>query len=87
GLPGGMMGSYQALSSNMGDNITLRILMLVMLAGAGSMNGIILTGLLMAFLDAFFPVILSGSLATAVTLCVVIVILLIRPKGFFGHEV
>ena len=85
-IAGGLMGSYQSLSSSMGDTITLRILMLVMMAGAGSMNGIIVTGLIMGFLDAFFPVLLSGSMATTVTLFVVIVILLIRPKGFFGHE-
>lgn len=85
-IAGGLMGSYQSLTSGMGDTITLRILMLVMMAGAGSMNGIIVTGLIMGFLDAFFPVVLSGTLATTVTLAVVIVILLIKPQGFFGHE-
>ena len=43
-VAGAMMGAYQQVSSNMGDNINVRILMLVMLAGAGSMNGILITG-------------------------------------------
>ena len=85
-VAGGLMGSYQSLTSTMGDAITLRILMLVMMSGAGSMNGIIVTGLIMGFLDAFFPVVLSGTLATTVIILIVIIILLIRPKGFFGHE-
>ena len=85
-IAGGMMGSYQGLTVGMGDSITLRILMLVMLAGAGSMNGIILTGIIMAFLDSLLPVIFNGTLATTVTILVVIVLLLIRPKGFFGHD-
>ena len=86
-IAGGLMGAYQGLSTGMGDNINLRILMLVLLAGAGSMNGIIITGLIMAFLDSFFPVFVQGTMSSALALLVVIVLLLIRPKGFFGHEV
>lgn len=86
-IAGGLMGAYQGLSTGMGDTINLRILMLVLLAGAGSMNGIIITGLIMAFLDSFFPVIVQGTMASALALLVVIILLLIKPKGFFGHEV
>ena len=45
-----------------------------------------LTGIIMAFLDSLLPAIFNGSLATTVTILVVIVLLLIRPKGFFGHD-
>lgn len=86
-IAGGLMGAYQGLSTGMGDTINLRILMLVLLSGAGSMNGIIITGLIMGFLDSFFPVIVQGTMASALALLVVIILLLIRPKGFFGHEV
>ena len=85
-IAGGLMGAYQGLSSTMGDTMNLRILMLVMLAGAGSMNGIIITGLVMGFLDSFFPVLIQGNGASAVAIAIVVVLLLIRPKGFFGHE-
>ena len=83
---GGLMGAYQGLSSTMGDTMNLRILMLVMLAGAGSMNGIIITGLVMGFLDSFFPVLIQGNAASAAAIAIVVVLLLIKPKGFFGHE-
>ena len=85
-IAGCLMGSYQGLSSTMGDTMNLRILMLVMLAGAGSMNGIIVTGLVMGFLDSLFPVIIQGNGASAVAIAIVVILLLIRPKGFFGHE-
>lgn len=85
-LAGGLMASYGGLSVTMGDTINLRILMLVMLAGAGSMNGIVITGLVMAFLDALLPVLFQGTFSSALALFVVIVLLLIKPKGFFGHE-
>ena len=85
-VSGSLMGAYQKMSPYMGDNMNLRILMLVMLAGAGSTNGVIITGLVMGLLDSFFPVLLSSYTADAVVAGFVVVLLLIRPKGFFGHE-
>lgn len=85
-VAGSMMGAYQQVSSNMGDNINVRILMLVMLAGAGSMNGILITGLLMAILDSVCPIIWDSYTASSIACSAVVVLLLIKPKGFFGHD-
>jgi branched-chain amino acid transport system permease protein len=85
-VSGCLMGAYQQMSPYMGDNMQTRILMFVMLAGAGSMNGIIITGTIMAFLDSFFPVIYQSYVASAVSVGIIVILLLIRPKGFFGHE-
>jgi len=85
-VAGGLMGAYQGLSPVMGDTMNLRILMLVMLAGAGSMNGILITGIVMGFLDSIFPVLIQGNAASAAAIAIVVILLLVRPKGFFGHE-
>jgi branched-chain amino acid transport system permease protein len=85
-ISGSLMGAYQKLSPYMGDNMNLRILMLVMLAGAGSTNGIIITGVVMGLLDSFFPVVFDSYIADAAVAAIVVVLLLIKPKGFFGHE-
>jgi branched-chain amino acid transport system permease protein len=85
-VSGSMMGAYQQLSPYMGDNMNIRILMLVMLAGAGSMNGILATGVIMALLDSICPVLFQSYTASALSCSAVVVLLLIRPKGFFGHE-
>lgn len=85
-VSGCLTGAYQQMSPYMGDNMQTRILMLVMLAGAGSMNGIIITGTIMALLDSVFPVFFQSYVASALSVCLIIVLLLIRPKGFFGHE-
>lgn len=85
-VAGSMMGAYQQVSSSMGDNINVRILMLVMLAGAGSMNGILITGVIMAILDSVCPIIWDSYTASAIACSAVVVLLLIKPKGFFGHE-
>lgn len=86
-VAGSMMGAYQQVSANMGDNINVRILMLVMLAGAGSMNGILITGTLMAILDSVCPIIWDSYTASSIACSAVVVLLLIKPKGFFGHDV
>lgn len=85
-IAGCFMGAYQGLSSNMGDTMNLRILMLVMLAGAGSMNGIIITGTVMGLLDTVCPLLFQGNAGSAVPIAIVVILLLIKPKGFFGHE-
>ena len=85
-VAGSMMGAYQQVSSTMGDNINVRILMLVMLAGAGSMNGILITGALMAILDSVCPVIWDSYTASSIACSAVVVLLLFKPKGFFGHD-
>ena len=60
--------------------------MLVMLAGAGSMNGIIITGAVMGFLDTICPLYFQGNAGSAIPIAIVVILLLIKPKGFFGHE-
>lgn len=85
-VSGSLMGAYQKLSPYMGDNMMLRILMVVMLAGAGSTNGLIITGLIMGLLDSFVPVVTTGAISDAIVVIVVVILLLIRPQGFFGHE-
>ena len=85
-VAGSMMGAYRSLSPTMGDTVMLRILMLVMLSGAGSMNGVIITGLIMGFLDSWLPFFFQGYGADAVASVIIVVLLLIKPKGFFGHE-
>lgn len=85
-VAGSMMGAYQQVSANMGDNINVRILMLVMLAGAGSMNGILITGTLMAILDSVCPIIWDSYTASSIACSAVVILLLFKPKGFFGHD-
>jgi branched-chain amino acid transport system permease protein len=85
-VSGSLMGAYQQMSPFMGDSMQTRILMFVMLAGAGSMSGIIITGTIMALVDSLFPVLFQSYVASALSVGIIIVLLLIRPKGFFGHE-
>jgi branched-chain amino acid transport system permease protein len=86
-VAGCLMGTYLRLSPFMGDLMLVKVLIIVMLAGAGSIGGIIIAGLILGTLNAVLPVILSGAASDAVIIAIVVILLLIRPQGFFGYEV
>lgn len=86
-LAGVLMGAYLRLGPFVGDSMLLKALILVILAGAGSFGGIFAAGLILGVLDAVLPAYLGGAISDAAGVVIVIILLLIRPKGFFGHEV
>ena len=85
-LAGCLMGSYLMLSPYMGDLMLIKALVLVILAGIGSIGGIFVTGLILGGLDAVAPVIFDGAVADAIPYIVVVVVMLLRPRGFLGRE-
>jgi branched-chain amino acid transport system permease protein len=85
-IAGSLMGAYTNLSPFMGDEMLATVLMLVILAGAGSIGGIVVVGLILGALNAVLPVVLTGDYAQTIYVAIVVVILLFRPQGFFGHE-
>jgi branched-chain amino acid transport system permease protein len=85
-LAGSLMGAYLNLGPYMGDFMLIKVLILVMLAGVGSIGGIFIAGLALGCLDAVLPVLISGAASSAISVTIVIILLLIRPQGFFGHE-
>jgi branched-chain amino acid transport system permease protein len=86
-VAGCMMGAYLQLSPFMGDIMLTKVLILVILAGVGSIGGIFITGLILGSLDAVLPLLMRGAFSDAIAVVIVVVLLLFKPKGFFGHEV
>jgi branched-chain amino acid transport system permease protein len=85
-LSGSLMGALFSVNPFMGDNVLLKAIQVVVLSGIGSMNGILIAGLIVGFVDATLPVFTNSGVAQAVGFVIIIVILLLRPKGLFGHE-
>lgn len=85
-LSGTLMSSLFVLDPYMGDNILLKAIEIVILSGIGSFGGILAGGLIVGFMDAALPIITTPLIAQAITISVLIIILLIRPKGLFGYE-
>ncbi len=85
-LSGSLMATIFSLNPFMGDDILLKAIQAVILGGIGSIGGILAGGLIMGFLNAFLPVLTQAAIGDVVTILIVMLILLIRPKGLFGYE-
>ncbi len=86
-VAGGLMGSIGQLGSYMGDNMLVKAITLVIIAGMGSIGGLFVSGLIIGFADAILPLYMPGAASEAVALAFAILILLIRPQGLFGQEI
>lgn len=85
-VAGSLMGAINNLNPYMGNQMLVKAIEVVILAGIGSIGGVLGAGLILGTLDSFLPLFLSGSATDAVGLAIVILILLFRPQGLFGHE-
>ncbi len=85
-VAGSLMGAIVSLSPYMGDHMLVKAIEIVILAGIGSIGGVLCAGLILGTIDATLPILISGSATEVVGLGIVILILLFRPQGLFGHE-
>ncbi len=85
-LSGSMMASLFSLSPFMGDTMLMKAMEVVILSGIGSFGGILAGGAIIGFMDAILPLVLANHLDQFAIICVLILILLARPKGLFGYE-
>jgi branched-chain amino acid transport system permease protein len=85
-LAGALAGSILMLQPYMGSQPMLKGLVIIVLGGLGSLAGAFVGGMLLGLIDGIVPVIFGPAAAALAPLVVVILILLIRPTGMFGHE-
>jgi len=85
-VAGSLMGAITNLNPFMGDQMLVKAIEVVILAGIGSIGGVVGSGLILGTIDSFLPLVLSGCATDALGLGIVILILLFRPQGLFGHE-
>ena len=85
-LSGSIMASVYSLDPFMGDNMLTKAMEVVILSGIGSFGGILAGGAIIGFMEAYLPLYLPSRFDTALILAILILILLIRPKGLFGYE-
>jgi len=85
-LAGGLMGSLLSLNPYMGDSPLTKAIEVVILSGFGSIGGVFFGGLIIGFLDATLQVFFNTGTSSAISMSVIILILIVRPKGLFGYE-
>jgi len=85
-LAGALAGSILMLQPNMGGQPMIKGLVIIVLGGLGSLPGAFVAGMLLGLIDGIVPVLFGSSVTAVAPLVVVILLLLARPKGMFGHE-
>jgi branched-chain amino acid transport system permease protein len=86
GIAGGLVSVSYSISPAIGLEWTLKALIVVVLAGLGSLFGSFAGGILLGLAEATSVVFLGGPYREVVGLVLFLVILLVRPEGLFGRR-
>jgi branched-chain amino acid transport system permease protein len=82
---GSLVSLGYSVSPSIGLGWTLKALIVVVLAGLGSMRGIIVAGLFLGLMEGLAGVWLGGQYREVAALILFLVVLSFRPQGFFGR--
>jgi branched-chain amino acid transport system permease protein len=83
---GALAGSLFELSPFMGGLPLVKGLTIIVLGGMGSLPGAFVGGMILGLVDGVVPVLLGHAWASIGPLFLVVLVLVIKPTGFFGHE-
>lgn len=86
-VAGALVGMLFAVEPEMGHEPLIKSFMIILIGGMGSIPGAIVAGLLLGLIDSFTETLLGGEMAFIIGFAMLMLILIIRPKGFFGYEI
>lgn len=86
GIAGGLVSVSYSISPAIGLGWTLKALIVIVLAGVGSVFGSFAGGLILGVAEAGSGFLFGGSYREVVGLGLFLFILLIRPQGLFGNR-
>lgn len=86
GITGALIGLGFSVNPAIGLQWTLKALIVVVMAGLGSMRGTLLAGILLGLAEAFSSQFFSGTYREIVGLLIFLIVLSIRPQGLFGGK-
>jgi branched-chain amino acid transport system permease protein len=84
GIAGGLVSISYSISPSIGMEWTLKALIVVVLAGLGSLFGSFAGGILLGLAEALSVVFLGGPYREVVGLILFLIVLVARPRGLFG---
>jgi len=85
GAAGSIVGVVFLVSPTADMFFVIKGITIIMIGGLGSMGGIVLAGLLVGVLESF-TLTFIGAGSELITFTILIIIILFRPRGLFGHE-
>jgi branched-chain amino acid transport system permease protein len=89
GILGGLIAVLLALmlgyaSPGLGEQVAHKVLAVSIIAGLGNLPGGLVVGLALGILESLIQGYLPGSWSNAIAFVVLLVVILVRPRGLFG---
>jgi branched-chain amino acid transport system permease protein len=85
GIAGSLVSVASSIAPSLGAAWTLKALVVIVLAGMGSIFGAFAAGLLLGAAEAVSTFVLGSTYREVVGLVLFLVVLLVRPQGLFGR--
>lgn len=86
GIGGGLLGPIFSIYPTMGSEILGFVFVIVIVGGVGSLMGTFLASLLFCLIRSIGCIFLPANYMEIIAYCVLIAIIVIRPKGLLGRE-
>ncbi|MBV9353891.1 MAG: branched-chain amino acid ABC transporter permease [Chloroflexi bacterium] len=86
GVAGALVSVGYSVSPNIGSDWTLKSLVVVVLAGMGSVYGALAAGLLLGAAEGLSTTVVPSEYREVVGLVLFLLVLLFRPQGLFGRR-
>jgi branched-chain amino acid transport system permease protein len=83
---GALGGSIFNLDPYMGGLAFIKGITLIVIGGLGSLVGAVVGGLILGVCESLFALLFESQMAVIIPLVIVIIILIFKPKGLFGHD-
>jgi branched-chain amino acid transport system permease protein len=85
GVAGGLVAVQYSVAPSIGLAWTLKALVVIVLAGLGSVVGAFAAGLALGLAEALSVLAIGPAYREVVGLCLFLLVLLLRPRGLFGR--
>jgi branched-chain amino acid transport system permease protein len=84
---GAMLGTLFGADPEMGADPLLKSFIIVQIGGMGSIAGTVIAGLFIGLSDSATSTLFGGELAFIIDFAILMIFLIIRPRGLFGYDV
>jgi branched-chain amino acid transport system permease protein len=85
-VAGALIGSLFSILPTMGSFALMKGIAVIILGGLGSIPGAVVGGLIFGVIDGFMPVLTTTYLSNLIGFVAIILIMIFRPQGLWGHE-
>lgn len=86
GLAGALLTSITLFSPLMGEAVLVKAFVVVVVGGMGSVSGAVICGLMLGVLEAILGHVMMPGFSLALIYALLVLMLLIRPRGLFGSQ-